>query len=285
LTDAIDKLLRPTARRTEQRVLVIIDDLDRCESDAAYRLLEGLKIYLTLPNCVFLLGVNQRIFEDAIAQRMPNRGSPEDGARKERATAYMGKLCQNVWLLPVVQRPKDLLLEWLRDNEGDDVVLEWIARAMQPDHDYLPPNPRRLKAFANLLKRFRLHLSRQHGDPNDQEMIREAKALLLVAYIYQFHHDVFRWWERDSNAFPTLVDWARNLGSTDRTPLPTLTRPYIIASDDKMTPTPQYTSVRNYVDVESVHVFWMQQLAHELGDENVSVKLFAPYLHATFISH
>lgn len=58
LTQAIDGLLSPGlhARREGRRVVVIIDDLDRCDPEAAYRLLEGLKIYLTLPNCVFVIG-------------------------------------------------------------------------------------------------------------------------------------------------------------------------------------------------------------------------------------
>ena len=67
---------------------------------AAFRLLEGLKIYLTLDNCVFVLGMNQKAIEEAIGAQISNEDS-----RKERATAYMEKLCQNVWRLPAIPDP------------------------------------------------------------------------------------------------------------------------------------------------------------------------------------
>ena len=131
LCEAIRQLLRESGDDTteadekERRLVVFIDDVDRCEPEAAYRLLEGLKIYLTLDNCVFVLGMNQKAIEEAIAQRM--RASMGDRPRGEnehsdhptiRAAAYMEKLCQNVWRLPAVREPGQVLCELLAGNSG-----------------------------------------------------------------------------------------------------------------------------------------------------------------------
>ena len=110
LREAVGQLL-PEKRdgKPAPRLVVFIDDVDRCEPEAAYRLLEGLKIYLTLDNCVFVLGMNQKAIEEAIAQRMsassdarPREATQGDGESAMRAAAYMEKLCQNVWRLPAV---------------------------------------------------------------------------------------------------------------------------------------------------------------------------------------
>ena len=67
---AIDQLLRPKDKMPERRLVVLVDDLDRCEGEAAYHLLEGLKIYLSLRNCVFILGMNQQIIENSFAEKI-----------------------------------------------------------------------------------------------------------------------------------------------------------------------------------------------------------------------
>jgi hypothetical protein len=51
---------------------------NRCDPAAALRLLEGSKIHLSLPQCVFVLGVNVRQLEQAIAPLLP--GADEKAA-------------------------------------------------------------------------------------------------------------------------------------------------------------------------------------------------------------
>ena len=122
LRAAVGQLLpKQTNGSPQPRLVVFIDDVDRCEPEAAYHLLEGLKIYLTLDNCVFILGMNQKTVEDAIGSRMeiasgetrPESASGEDRI-KSRTAAYMEKLCQNVWRLPTVQDPSRMLHDLLK---------------------------------------------------------------------------------------------------------------------------------------------------------------------------
>jgi len=102
LEEALRTLLRGRGRNA-QRLVVLVDDLDRCESETAYQLLEGIKIYLNLPSCVFVLGMNQDIIEGAVARHLPDQ--TDESARRRTAKRYLEKLCQNIWHLPLVRDP------------------------------------------------------------------------------------------------------------------------------------------------------------------------------------
>ena len=140
LRAAVDQLLpEEIPGSPPSRLVVFVDDVDRCEPEAAYRLLEGLKIYLTLDNSVFVLGMNQKAMEEAIAQRMKTESGDNPTIR---AAAYMEKLCQNVWRLPAVRRPEHVLHGLLEPTVKSRSVREWIKRGVEaPEHPCLPPNP------------------------------------------------------------------------------------------------------------------------------------------------
>jgi len=289
LQAAIGAILPQVAPGKDPRVVVLIDDLDRCQPDVAYRLLEGLKIYLTLPNCVFVLGMNQQIVEEAIARCVPAPPG-SDALRAERAAAYLEKLCQNVWRVPRVGNPKQFLLDLL----PDDVVRQWLDGAIG-DHACLPPNPRRIKGLANLVQRFRARLPRQEGDADDPAMVVEARRMLIVAYVYQFHPDLYRLWESDLAVGRYLLDWARfkpvrlmQPETTDeeeeekRLPLHRvlgrLRRAESIRADPT-TPVPEYRCQTALPDPADWNVFWVQGLLHDVMlAPGADLQAFARYL-------
>ena len=92
----------------DARVVVFIDDLDRCNPKAAMRLLEGLKIYLSIPQCVFVLGMNERILVDALRDEVsaPKDAKPEE--LKLRAAHYLEKICSDIYRLPLPNSPAKL---------------------------------------------------------------------------------------------------------------------------------------------------------------------------------
>ena len=277
LREAIDQLLEQPKRSPLRRLVIFIDDIDRCEPTAAYRLLEGLKIYLTLENCVFVLGMNQKVIEEAIGIQIVAPGLPWDSTahgaqvagrvpndepRKVRAAAYMEKLCQNVWRLPTVRQPHLFLERLLKKTVADQSTREQIIRGVA-GHNCLPPNPRRLKGLANLIGRLCERPPKVSTTLSDEKKEQDAQLLMIVAYIYQFHHDLYVRWEVDVNLYTKIYDWC-NGGETT---LPFLESLFL----------PNKGMESTYRDPADARVFWIQSLIQHLGVE-VSPDQFHHYL-------
>ena len=319
LCEAIRQLLAEGGDHGEARRLVVfIDDVDRCEPEAAYRLLEGLKIYLTLDNCVFVLGMNQKAIEEAIAQRIralnvhegpqsisqaleeaiaqrmrtstdarPQEPSRGYGDPTMRASAYMEKLCQNVWRLPAVRRPERVLSRLLEETVESEFVRELVGKGLEVPrpgemagesrYQCLPPNPRRLKGLANLIGRLSSRLPSREAGLSDERMVLETRLLLIVAYIYQFHHDLHVRWEADLGLYNRIHDWCEGAGET----LPfesSLALPLMSSSPDAVEAGSSREMGTTYPDPTQASVFWVQPLILHIGNE-IAPQRFERYLH------
>ena len=282
LREAVGRLLpKPKKGGPQPRLAVFIDDVDRCEPEAAYHLLEGLKIYLTLDNCVFILGMNQKAVEDAIGSRMelasgetrPASASGED-RMKSRAAAYMEKLCQNVWRLPAVRNPGQVRHGLLEATVTDETVRKRIKLAVE-EPPCLPSNPRRLKGLANLIGRLS---SRLDGKSPEESGVYEAQLLVVVAYIYQFHHDIYVRWEADGNLYTKIYDWCRGV-DLDLPFLTSLVLPKREVDTDPKLPSQKRKLESTYPDPTEADVFWIQPLILHLGSE-VDPGEFERYLNS-----
>ena len=286
LQEAIGLLLPKASTRKgsegESRLVVFVDDLDRCEPEAAYRLLEGLKVYLTLNNCVFVLGLNQKAVEGAIANRLAG-GLTDEDARKDaqvRAASYLEKICQNVWHLPIVEAPGQLLCDLLEDSDSvAPVHVAWL-REVVGQRRCLPPNPRKIKGLANLVARLCLRLPSELEESQGDQGKDEMRKLLVVAYVHQFHHDLFvRWQANPGGLSAAIVRWFHGEATYDvfgnlKLPI-NEEEEQLIAGKELAASTHQKLEDTEGVPDEEIrfpdpsasHIFWIGNVVRDLRDQ------------------
>ena len=264
LRQAIEGLLPPQRRDfPKPRVVVFIDDLDRCSAEAAYRLLEGLKIYMQLSNCVFLLGMNQQVVIEAIAERLKKDES--DKTVLLRAEAYLEKLCSNIWRLPLPADPVFYFASLVDDQAARAAVVaarDGNALAqIAPCPKFLPPNPRRLRALANMFNRLR----KAADTINDNFTTDLNLRLLVVAYVYQFHAELFQRWHYDTNFLNRIRNWLSGSSAsslaTEEPHFARLILPTQLSASNPTSPTPMAAAVESrFPDPSTPGIFWIAPL-------------------------
>lgn len=78
------------------KIVVLIDDLDRCFPDRAVKLLESIKLVLSQPGFVFLLGVARAVLEGYLNHRY----SRQFGTSTRHGGAYLDKIVQLPFYVP-----------------------------------------------------------------------------------------------------------------------------------------------------------------------------------------
>jgi hypothetical protein len=177
------------------RLVILVDDLDRCGDEAVVRLLEAIKLYLTAKNCVFIIAADRRAIVSAVARTL-YKDAP-DG--ELRAASYCGKLFQAIKEVPYLADPGTYLERLLRDPKQPAAALDAKATALvalERKHQFLPPNPRYIKRF---LSELTLRL----------EMIPAYDLDLLVAVqsLQTFHPTLYRVLEANPTYFKQVLNF------------------------------------------------------------------------------
>jgi Cdc6-like AAA superfamily ATPase len=77
---------------SQRRVVIFVDDLDRCGPEKALQLLDAIKVFLDVPECIFVLGVDIAVIQRAVADKY----AKDEMAQKE----YLSKIVQLPFHLP-----------------------------------------------------------------------------------------------------------------------------------------------------------------------------------------
>lgn len=92
-----DNLLKATKFK---KLVVIIDDLDRCTPDRIIDNLEAIKLFLNVENTAFIVGADPRIVKHAIEFRYKQKGTISDNDDADIVKDYLEKLIQIPYNLP-----------------------------------------------------------------------------------------------------------------------------------------------------------------------------------------
>ena len=221
-----------TALDDKKKLVIFIDDLDRCHPEAALKLLEGIKVYLNLKNCVLVFAIDQRQIERALKKALVI----DDGSDGHQAREYLEKICQDIYHLPLPdkQHKADYLDKLLKELKLDTQAIHttYLAqiKAVAETYDCLPANPRKIKALANRLGVILRHnemlvtLSNVTPAPSpapkppfitQTSPPRTYELLLAMAIIYTFHRELNEQLNKNPLYIKDTVLYAKNPSLVD----------------------------------------------------------------------
>ncbi|MGH9800143.1 MAG: KAP family P-loop NTPase fold protein, partial [Blastocatellia bacterium] len=193
-------------------LVIFIDDLDRCEGDVAYKLLEALKLHLNARNCVYVLGLDQQQLEQVIAKALS--GEKEVWRHRPTGRDYLSKMFQSMFLLPVPRETSDYVNKLLgidfqpppdkpltlpdrkllaEKQEFEALLTELfdfqpkeLPKLIAAIDGNLPHNPRKIKFF---ISSWRLYIETLH----DRKVGKlDWRLTLILHYLAQFEEPIFR---------------------------------------------------------------------------------------------
>ncbi len=189
-----------------QKLVIFIDDLDRCQPEMALKLLEGLKLYLNIKNCVVVMAIDQSQLEKI------TRGQQQDQHPSHFiGVEYLEKLCQDPHRLPLMSNDigaaivREQLMRAFKNRTVDnnrqelDVLISNIDEKIK-QYRCLPANPRRVKMITN---RMIGYLRCLKADDINHKLVAEGVIFLTVLYVS--YRQIYEQIEHNNKFFDQLI--------------------------------------------------------------------------------
>lgn len=134
------------------RLVIFIDDLDRCLPEKAVETLEAIKLFLDTPGCVFVIGADQSIITQGIEIKYADfengnndiQQKPNEYNNLLKGTRYLEKIIQLPFQIPPIDRQ-------ISTNFVNSLVPEWPHPACPQIFAMgLEDNPRLVKRTVNV---------------------------------------------------------------------------------------------------------------------------------------
>lgn len=174
LNQQLSGIINELKTKKKERIVIFIDDLDRCLPDKALQVLESIKTFLDMPGYVFVLGLSRDIIEKCVDVRYGEQSGLT-------GSQYLRKMIQVPFTLPDLrdEETKEYVQNLKKEIKGSEVE-KHVADYFDIIVEGLEPNPREIKRFINnfiLANR----ISEKETEPNK----------LLAVLIIQFRWEEF----------------------------------------------------------------------------------------------
>lgn len=143
LNQQLSNIIEELKEKKKERIVIFIDDLDRCLPDKALQVLESIKGFLDMDGYVFVLGLSRVIIEKCV----DNKYGKESGISGEQ---YIRKMIQVPFTLPDL-REKEIksYVEKLKEELKASEVQKHIEDYTDIIVGGMEANPREIKRFIN----------------------------------------------------------------------------------------------------------------------------------------
>ena len=176
------------------RLVIFIDDLDRCIPDKIPEILEAIRFFTNTHRCVYVLGLDYDVIRKGVQQKY--KIDDDDAAE------YLEKIIQIPFHLPPLD--KGLMAEFVR-KDYPDVVRECPAA---PDifSMGLEPNPRKVKLALNTYRTL-VQFARVREKFGRIELVN-MELLAKIVVIQNRFRELYKEIVRDIRFLPMLEVWA-----------------------------------------------------------------------------
>jgi hypothetical protein len=170
------------------RLIIFIDDLDRCEEQVVVQLLEAIKLYLGTRRCVFVFGMD----DTAILGILRRHWTRSDDDNRE----YLEKLTQA--MLPVPLPSGRQVVQLIEESYKAHKIPKAKDMAKLTE-GLIEPNPRKIKNFVNsVCAAWGLY------QPKNRRLGATAERFIMFQYLRLYHRSVWRLLERQPAALQVL---------------------------------------------------------------------------------
>ena len=175
------------------RLLVVVDDLDRVPPVTAVNITEKIKLFMDVPGCIFVLAADLQVIQQGLERKLGKAVSEAEGKN------YLDKIVKIQYQVPQLSRAQvtEILVQpeyqlfnlaFVRDGVCDPGVVDlFFAFPM------IAGNPRSLKRVLNTFDFAMLVLLGTDDDPRPDESFRRLALDLLDQYDDQARRRFMRW--------------------------------------------------------------------------------------------